>query len=257
MSREEFLLHQDQDQEDELYPKKPFAEMADDVLSGKWKTMKDVYWPGGHGDDYISERAENGHITLRNIKLGWDDENKRVINKIVMVSESVYDQSKHGENKLSGFIMRNKNGEKFWDSRTEFDEHGFFKKHLIKDGRGNLLKAEEKENSEKSNIIYYDEAGQEELRIVFLHQPGSMYETQNYLDAQGEILETQEWELLPSKHRKSRLDKDGQPIKLEYNEEHYQTKNYANPYYLKGYGEEAAAGYEKRMHEIWQKGCKV
>lgn len=257
MRQPETPLHQDQSKEDELYSKKPFAEMADDILSGRWKQMKDIYYPGGHGEDYISERAENGHITLRNIMLGWDDKNKKVINEIVMVSESLYNRNKQGENKLSGFIMRNKDGEKFWDSRTEYDDQGFFKKHTIRDGQSNLLKVEEKENSEKTNIIYYDQAGQEGLKIVLLHQTGSLYEARNYLDASGKILETQEWRLLPSKHMKNRLDKDGQPIKLEYNKEHYQAKDYANPYYLKGYGEEAAAGYEKRMHEIWQKGYQV
>ena len=247
------LLSLSQSPEKELYPKKQFQEMTEDILSGRWKEMKDIYWPGGHGEDYISERAENGHIVLRNILLKYDEKNKKAINEIVQVSETIFDQKKPGENKTAGYLMRNKNGEKFWESRNEFDEYGNFKKQVIKDGQENILKIEEKENNERSNIIYYDEGGKEGLRIALSHQPGSNYETRTYKDANSGILETQQWETLPSKHMTRRLDKNDRPIKLEYSEEYYKTKDYANPYHLKGYGEEAAAGYEKRMHEIWQR----
>ena len=66
--KNEFLPQQELKKEEELYPKKSFEEMKNDVLSGRWKNMKDVYWSGGHGEDVISERAENGHIVLRHHK---------------------------------------------------------------------------------------------------------------------------------------------------------------------------------------------
>ena len=202
--------------ETELYPKKPFEEMKRDILSGRWKEMKyDVYWPGGHGEDYISERIADEKkvkegIVLRNILLKWDENNKKVINEIIYVDETIFDKKKAGENKTAGYLLRDKNGEEFWESRDEFDESGFWKRNVIKDGQGNLLKMEEKVGGGETNIIYYDENNKEGLRITY--RPGNAI----YRDSKGNILEIQEIETREGHPRVTRrVDKNNNPFPIE------------------------------------------
>lgn len=128
--------------------KKPFEEMKNDILSGQYKEMKDIY--GSDGPREIFERAiKNPNIVVREIIMGWDKENKKMReNEIVAVKEILFDLQREGEDKRVGYIMKDEDENKLLESRDEFfkavnywnEVVGSRKETTLRDGKGNLLR---------------------------------------------------------------------------------------------------------------------
>lgn len=172
------------------YPRKPFEEMRADILTGRWKTMEEVYRGGSPGTKNILETAENGHVVLRDIVMGWDEKKGKMDeDKISYVSENIFDERRKtpkGHPIVIGYECRNDKGEQFWEQSDELDEAERWKRTTIKDGQGNLLKLEELGNSPgETKTIFYDKNGKEGLRVISRKNIGTTKVATTFVDRRG------------------------------------------------------------------------